>query len=143
MPVEVFDAADQALTLGHVGTGAECDGVALLAGLDRGVRIVCVAPGSASVDECFVLAGNVCPVGRCDGHDDVCFVEFVHDITDDLSVFHHARSGLMAGAAPFAESKRIIVDADAFGIVTRAKFCAYDVNDLGCGTVSYGTAVND
>ena len=49
----------------------------------------------------------------------------------------------MAGAASFAESKRIIVYADAFGIVTRAEFRAYDVNDLGCGAVSYGTAVND
>ena len=90
MPIEVFDAADQALTLGHVGTGAECDGVALLAGLDRGMRLVGIAPGSNPVNEGFELARNVCPVGRSDGYDDVCFVEFVHDVTDDLSVFHYA-----------------------------------------------------
>ena len=143
MPIEVFDAADQALTLGHVGTGAESDSVAFFAGLDRGMRFVGIAPGSNPVNEGFELAGNVCPVGRCDGHDDVSFVEFVHDVTDDLSVFHHARSGLVAGAAPFAESKRIIVYADAFGIVTRAEFTVDDIDDLGCGAVSYGTAVND
>ncbi len=143
MPVEVFDAADQALTLGHVGTGAECDSVAFFAGLDRGMRFMGIAPGSNPVYEGFELAGNVCPVGRCDGYDDVGFIELVHDVTDDLCVRHNAGCRIVACSASFAERERIIVDADAFGIVTRAKFCAYDVNDLGCGTVSYGTAVND
>ena len=49
----------------------------------------------------------------------------------------------MAGAASFAESKGIIVYADAFGIVTRAEFTVDDIDDLGCGAVSYGTAVDD
>ena len=96
MPVEVFDAADEALALGHVGTGAQSDCVALLAGSDRGVRLMSVAPGSASVDEGFVLAGNVCPVGGSDGYDNVGLIKFIHDVSDDLCVRHYAGRRLVA-----------------------------------------------
>ena len=139
----MLDAADQALALGHVGTGTESDRIALLAGLDRSVGIVCVAPGSDSVDERFVLAGNVCPVRRRDGYDDFGLVELVHDVTDNLCVRHNAGSRLVASPAAFAECERIIVYADAFGLITRGKLTAHYLNDLGCGAVSYRTAVND
>ena len=143
MAVEVLYAADKSLALGHVGSGAQSDGVAFLAALDSCVRLVGVAPGSASVDECLVLAGNVCPVGGGDGYDDVCFVEFVHDAADDGSVRHDAGSRQVAGSAAFAECESVVVDANGFGFVAGTELAFNDLNDLGCGACSYGTAVDN
>lgn len=96
MAVEMFDAADDFLTLRHIRAGPQSNGIAFLPGLEASVRLVGIAPGGNSVYECFELAGNVCPIRRCDRDDDICKIKFIHDIPDNQGVRHHALRGLVA-----------------------------------------------
>ena len=62
MTVKVLYAAYDPFTFLHPGTCSQCNGIALLSSAQTAVRLMCVAPGGASVNKSLELTGDISPV---------------------------------------------------------------------------------
>ena len=110
MSVEMVDAIQNAIAFLHVRPRPQGDGKAPFPVAKYGVRLMCIAPGRASVDKCFELSGNVGPIGRRDTDNHIRAVQFLHDAIH--IIVHHTLGCRVATATSFAEGKRVIVDTE-------------------------------
>ena len=141
VPVEVFYASDDPLTLLHAWAGTQREGISFFPRSDACVRFMRIAPGCTSVNKRFILSGNIRPIRRRDGYDNVRGIKFMDDAANHIRVVHHARSGFVAGSAPPAECEIIIIDADTLDVISGRKFFADDFYDLRRSAGFYRAAV--
>ena len=112
MPVKMFKARNDPFAFLHARAGSQRNGIPLLPCSNRGMRFMGVAPGRASVNECFELARNICPIGGGYADNDISQIELLQNNGD--VIIQVAFRGKMAGPASPAETESIVIDADAF-----------------------------
>jgi len=141
MTVEMLDAPDYSFTFPHTRACSKSDRITLLSLAYRGMWLMRVAPGGASIDEGFILTRYIRPIRGSDRDDHICPFHFIHDLIH--VVMKNAFCRGMTTSASCAETERIVIDADRFYGIFALQLIGYDVDDFRGCAVSYGTAIDD
>ena len=104
------------------------------------MRLMGVAPRCASVNKGLELPGNIRPIGRRNGYNNVRPGNLVHQ--NIHIVVLNAFCGFMTASAAPAEAEMIIIDANRFDFIPGSQLFGYTFYDFSCSTVPDRTAVD-